>query len=53
VALGLADAGAVEETVEVTVLHPGSGGAPDHPEHRVEGGVGEGVVCAGSGEEII
>jgi hypothetical protein len=46
-------AGAVEEAVQVAIRHPGSGGSPYHAEHDVEDRVGQGVVDAGSGEEVI
>ena len=35
------------------VCHPGSGRAPEHAEHYVEDRVGEGVVDAGCGEEVV
>src|SRR5918997_5411431 len=44
---------AVEEAIQVTGCRPGSGRAPEDGEHHVEDGVGEGVVDAGCGEEVI
>src|SRR5215207_2354608 len=45
--------GAVEEAIQVAVCHPSSSRAPEHAQHYIEDRVGEGVVDASCGEEVI
>src|SRR5215207_3750727 len=45
--------GAVEEEIQVAVCHPSSSRAPEHAQHYIEDRVGEGVVDASCGEEVI
>ena len=45
--------GAVEEAIQVAVCHPSSGRAPEHAQHYIEDRVGEGMVDASCGEEVI